>query len=80
MAHTTNPAHTISEAVAQRRGLTVFLALASLTGIEYMVAVSLDAGPALVTLLAAAAVAKCWLIMQYFMHVYRLWRGEGAHS
>lgn len=80
MAHTIGPAHTAREAGAQRRGLAVFLALAALTGIEYVVAVSLDAVPVLVTLLAAAAVAKCWAITQYFMHVYRLWRGEEAHS
>lgn len=80
MAHTTGPAHAAREAVAQRRGLAVFIALAALTGIEYVVAVSLDSVPVLVTLLAVVAAAKCWAIAQYFMHVYRLWRGEEAHS
>lgn len=80
MAHTTGLTHAAREAVAQRRGLTVFVVLAVLTGVEYVVAVSLDTVPVLVTLLAAAAVAKCWAITLYFMHVYRLWRGEEAHS
>lgn len=80
MAHSTGPAEAAREAVAQRRGLTVFVALAVLTLVEYIVAVSLDSTPALVTLLSVAAVAKCWAITQYFMHIYRLWRGEEAHS
>ncbi len=70
----------LREAAAQRRGFIVFLALGLLTGIEYVVAVSLDSSAALVLLLAAAAVGKCWAITLYFMHVYRLWRGEEAHS
>lgn len=81
MAHSTSSAqHEPREAAAQKRGLTVFLALGILTGAEYAVAVSLDSTAALVMLLAATAVAKCWAIAQYFMHVYRLWRGEEVHS
>lgn len=80
MAHSTGPAEAAREAVAQRRGLTVFVVLVVLTLVEYVVAVSLDSTPALVTLLSLAAVAKCWAITQYFMHIYRLWRGEEAHS
>ncbi|MDO9445370.1 MAG: cytochrome C oxidase subunit IV family protein [Dehalococcoidia bacterium] len=67
------------EAVQQRRGLMVFIALAVLTVIEYFVAVSLTSTPLLVTLLAVAAGAKCWAITVYFMHVTRLWRGEEVH-
>lgn len=80
MAHGSGTAQAAREATAQRRGLTVFVALAVLTVIEYFIAVSLDSTQALVALLAVAAVAKCWAITQYFMHVYRLWRGEEAHS
>lgn len=72
--------HELREAAAQRSGLIVFLALGLLTGVEYVVAVSLDSTVTLVLLLSAAAVGKCWAITQYFMHVYRLWRGEEAHS
>lgn len=67
------------EAVAQRRGLMVFLALAVLTVVEYFIAVGLDSVPLLVTLLALAAGAKCWAITVYFMHISKLWRGEEAH-
>lgn len=70
----------LREAADQKRGLIVFLALGLLTGVEYVVAVSLDSKVALVLLLSAAAVGKCWAITLYFMHVYRLWRGEEAHS
>jgi heme/copper-type cytochrome/quinol oxidase subunit 4 len=68
------------EAPAQRRGLIVFIALAVLTAIEYVVAVSLDSTSLLIALLAVAAGAKCWAITVYFMHISRLWRGEEAHS
>lgn len=74
------PAHEPREADAQHRGLTAFVALAVLTLAEYIVAVSLDSIPLLVTLLAVAALGKCWAITYYFMHVYRLWRGEEVHS
>ena len=76
----TSRSHELREAVAQRRGFVVFLALGFLTGIEYVIAVSLDSTVALILLLSVAAVGKCWAITQYFMHVYRLWRGEEAHS
>lgn len=72
------PTHA-GEAPAQRRGLIVFIALAVLTAIEYVVAVSLDSTALLITLLAVAAGAKCWAITVYFMHISRLWRGEEAH-
>jgi heme/copper-type cytochrome/quinol oxidase subunit 4 len=68
-----------SEAASQRKGLVVFLALAVLTAVEYLVAVSLDSNAVLVPLLAVAAGAKCWAIAVYFMHVSRLWRGEEVH-
>jgi hypothetical protein len=80
MAHGNGAAQAAREAVAQRRGLTVFVALAVLTIVEYFIAVSLDSTQALVALLAVAAGAKCWAITLYFMHIYRLWRGEEAHS
>lgn len=69
-----------AEAVQQRKGLMVFIALAVLTVVEYVIAVSLDSTPLLVVMLALAAGAKCWAITVYFMHVTRLWRGEEAHS
>jgi len=67
------------EEAQQRRGLMVFVALAVLTAVEYVIAVSLTATAPLLVLLALAAVAKCWAITVYFMHVSKLWRGEEVH-
>lgn len=58
---------------AYRRGLITFLALMVLTIIEYFVAISL-ASPTV--LLFIIALIKAALIVQVFMHVSRLWRGE----
>lgn len=69
----------IAEAADQRRGLQVILLLAVLTAVEYVIAVALPAGAALVGLLVLAAGAKCWAVAVYFMHISRLWRGEEAH-
>lgn len=81
MSRFNNPAsHELREAAAQKRGLVVLLVLGLLTGVEYAVAVSLDSTVALVLLISASALGKCWAISLYFMHVYRLWRGEEAHS
>jgi caa(3)-type oxidase subunit IV len=52
-------------------GMRVFIALAALTVIEFVVAVTVDAN---VPILAAFAVAKAALIMYYFMHIARLWK------
>ena len=68
-----------AEARAQGTGLRVIAILAVLTLVEYFVAVSIGKGPMLVTLLAVAAVAKTWLILQYFMHLPKLWNPDGGH-
>ncbi|MFA7249122.1 MAG: cytochrome C oxidase subunit IV family protein [Dehalococcoidia bacterium] len=68
-----------AEGAAQRTGLNVFVILAVLTIVEYIVAVTLDSTVLLVALLSVAALAKCWAIVTYFMHIARLWRGEEAH-
>jgi heme/copper-type cytochrome/quinol oxidase subunit 4 len=69
------------EAPAQARGVQVILLLAVLTLAEYGVAVALAASTvALVLLLTAVALLKAWLIVMYFMHVTRVWRGEEAHE
>ncbi len=59
-----------------RQILIVFVVLAVLTAIEYFVALNLD-NPAV--LLFIIALIKAGLVVQYFMHFYRIWRGE-AHS
>lgn len=69
----------MTEAREQLRGLQVMAILAALTVGEYILAISIDSSRVLVALLAGVAVVKAWLIVTYFMHVYRLWRGEGSH-
>ena len=58
-----------------RVGVIVAVALAVLTVIEYVIAVSME-NPLL--LLLPFVVAKGLLIMDYFMHVRQLWN-EGGH-
>jgi len=56
-----------------RQGFFVFLALAVLTGIEIAIAIYLD-NPAVPLIIIS--LIKAGLIVQYFMHIYRLWREE----
>jgi len=70
---------TAGEQRAQSLGLRVIAILAVLTVVEYLVAVSVDSSQVLVLFLAPVALVKAWLILQYFMHAPRLWRGEGGH-
>lgn len=56
-----------------RRNLYVFLAIAALTIVEFAIALNLE--NALVPLMLIALI-KAGLIVQFFMHVYRLWRSE----
>lgn len=56
-----------------RQGFFVFLALAVLTGIEMVIAINLD-NPAVALIIIS--LIKAGLIVQYFMHIYRLWREE----
>lgn len=58
---------------AYRLGIYVFVALAILTAAEFFISTSLD-GPTVPLLLVA--LVKAGLIVNYFMHVYRLWREE----
>lgn len=63
-----------AKAAAYRRGMYVFVALVILTIIEYFVGVALNSA----VLLFILALLKAALIVQFFMHIYRLWREE-AH-
>jgi caa(3)-type oxidase subunit IV len=53
-----------------RVGWLVFLALAALTVIEYIIAVELNDN---LPVIMGIAVVKAALIIWYFMHVARLW-------
>lgn len=55
-----------------RQIIIVSIVLAVLTGVEYIVALSF---PSAVFLLLIALI-KAAVIVQFFMHVYRLWREE----
>lgn len=66
--------HNETEAAAQNRGLIVIGALAVLTVIEFVIAIAIDGGNVLATLLGVVAVIKAVLIIQYFMHFHQLWR------
>lgn len=56
-----------------RQNFFIFLALAVLTLIEFLVAINLE--EATVALMIIALI-KAGLIVQFFMHIYRLWRQE----
>ncbi len=60
------------KAEAYRRGLYVFLFLAVMTIVEYIVGISLNSA----LLLFVLALVKAAAVVQYFMHIARLWRKE----
>src|SRR3972149_551296 len=60
--------HTQDKGSLLRQGVIIFVYLAVLTGLEYFVAIAMDAVPLLVIL----AVVKAGLVLYYYMHVYRL--------
>ncbi len=56
-----------------RIGWLVFLGLAVLTVVEFIVAITVTSN---LPFLIVFALMKAGLIMYYFMHLLRLWRGE----
>lgn len=56
-----------------KTGWVVIAILGVMTAIEYAIALTLE-DAALFTLLLALALAKAWLIIQYFMHFRQLWQ------
>jgi cytochrome c oxidase subunit IV len=59
-----------------RQGVMVFIGLAVLTVLEFVIAVILRGS---VGLLFVVILAKAGLIVQYYMHVNRVWSEEEAH-
>jgi cytochrome c oxidase subunit 3 len=53
---------------ALNQGLTIFIFLAVLTGLEFFVAIALNA----VAVLAMIALVKAGLVLYYYMHIYKL--------
>ncbi len=70
-------AHVAEPKKQSRVGLVVFVILAVLTGVEYLLAVSIDAN---LPILMVVAIAKAVLIMYYFMHVARSWGSSEEES
>jgi hypothetical protein len=58
-----------------RRGLVVFLALAVLTVLEYILGIS----HVPYILMWLIAFIKGGLVVWFFMHVFRVFRSEGGH-
>ncbi len=65
--------HGGDEQPTQRRGIQVIVVLAVFTVIEFIIAIAIDGGNLLATLLGVVAVIKAVLIIQYFMHFHQLW-------
>ncbi len=61
------------KAAVYRQGIVVAVVLAILTGFEFWVSIVTGGSAVLLFLIA---LAKSGLIVQYFMHIYRLWRPE----
>ncbi len=58
-----------------RRGVVVFVALAVLTAIEYILGTSQI--PTII--LWIIGLTKAALVVYFFMHVFRVFRSEGGH-
>jgi len=71
-----DPVALASRKAAYRRGIYVLIGLAVLTAAEFAVASLLDGS---VGLLFILILAKAGVIIQYYMHLNRVW-GEEAHS
>ena len=56
-----------------RQNVVIFLALVVLTLVEFIIAINLDDPRVLLVLIG---LVKAGLIVQFFMHIYRLWRQE----
>ena len=61
---------------AYRQGVYIFILLAVLTIAEYFISIETDGS---VTFLMIIALLKAGLIVNFFMHIYRLWRTEEDH-
>lgn len=62
-----------NKANVYRTGINVFIALAVLTIVEYFISIS---GFNSTVLLFIIAFVKAAAIIQWFMHVYRLWQPD----
>lgn len=56
------------KSTALKLGVTIFIFLAVLTGLEFFVAIAIEAVPILI----AIALVKAGLVVYYYMHIYKL--------
>jgi len=69
----------MEKAALLRLGVMVIVGLAVLTAVEYWVAIA-HLGSPLLPLLAMVGLAKAVLILEYFMHLGKVFQpGEGGH-
>lgn len=61
---------------AYRQGVMVFVGLAVLTIAEFFVSAATDGSAVLLFIIA---LVKAGIIVNFFMHIYRLWRAEEDH-
>lgn len=64
------------KAAVYRQGVIVFLVLAVLTIFEFFVSITFDGTPVILLIIAFV---KAGIIVNFFMHIYRLWRPEEDH-
>ncbi len=57
-----------------KKGTIAIALLVALTAIEFLAAVAMDTG--LFAALSIIALAKTWMILDYFMHLTSLWTEE----
>ncbi len=76
----TQTAERSAEATVQARGAMAMVVLGVLTIVEFVVAINIDSTTLVVALLVVMALVKAWIIVRTFMHVSKLWRGEGEHA
>jgi len=67
--------HTTDKKSALSQGVVIFVYLAILTGLEYIIAINI---PNSVVLLALIAMVKAGLVVYYYMHIYKL--GDDDHG
>lgn len=60
---------------AYRQGVWVAVVLGALTALEYWISIALDGSLVFLTLIG---LVKAGIIVQYFMHIYRVWQ-EDSH-
>lgn len=73
----TDSAHGGGFLAAVRTGWVVFAVLAVLTAVEYVIAVEMSKN---IPILIGIAIVKAALIVNYFMHIARIWLSEGEEA